>query len=126
MRNDVRLSFSARVRIGTASRAPRSITVIIVAILFQAILFAWHHHAPSFSLLGAPSVAALAAGGPETPAADHDCEICFALAHYGAVAVDLFAAAPPEQTPLPQIRVATAVVSLTAYFLFRSRAPPRA
>jgi hypothetical protein len=122
----VGVSFSAGVRIGRESRTPRSIAVIgIVAILFQAMLFGWHSHALSFSSCGAPWIADVAAGGPETPAAaDRDCEICFALSHHGAVPVDVFAPALPEQTVLQQVVPAPLVISLAAYFLFRSRAPP--
>jgi hypothetical protein len=107
----------------------RSTTAVlgVIAILFQAMLFAWHHHALPYSSHSAPWIAALAGGGPEMPtAADHDCEICFALAHHGAVPVDLFPAALPQQTSLQQIRAATVVISVAAYLLFQSRAPPRA
>jgi hypothetical protein len=128
-RNGVSSSFSARGQIGKTSRASRLTSAVlgITAILFQAMMFAWHHHAPPFSSHGAPRIAALAAGGPEMPAAaDRDCQICFALAHHGAVPVHLFAVTPPEQRLLKQFWTATVVLSLAAYLLFQPHAPPRA
>jgi hypothetical protein len=58
--------------------------------------------------------------------ADHDCEICFALSHHGAVSVDLFVANPPVHAPLTRSRLAAVEASPAPYILFRSRAPPLA
>ena len=58
--------------------------------------------------------------------ADRDCQICFALGHHGAVPVDLFAAARPNQQPLSGSDAAAVAISLAAYLLFHPRAPPRA
>jgi hypothetical protein len=58
--------------------------------------------------------------------ADDDCEICFAVSHHGAVPVDFYAAKLPENSPLPQTRIAAVEVPPTPYSLFRSRAPPAA
>jgi hypothetical protein len=58
--------------------------------------------------------------------ADHDCEICFALSHHGAVPVDLFLANRPFDAPLPRSRLAAVDSSPAPYILFRSRAPPLA
>src|SRR5271156_5974826 len=98
------------------------------AILLQALLFAWHHHPASFHVWSAGAVTTLVAPtAPVMPAsADHDCEICFALSHHGAVPVDVYAAKPPKNAPLPQTRIAAVEVPLTPYSLFRSRAPPAA
>jgi hypothetical protein len=64
---------------------------------------------------------------PVMPAlADHDCEICFALSHHGAVPVDLFLANRPLHAPLPRSRLAAVDASPAPYILFRSRAPPLA
>jgi hypothetical protein len=98
------------------------------AVLFQAVLSAWHHHPASFhvrSAVGAESLAAPIC--PVVPAlADHDCEICFALNHHGAVQVDLFLATRPLHAPLPRSRLAAVDTSPAPYILFRSRAPPLA
>ena len=98
------------------------------AILFQAVLFAWHHHPASFHARSARAGATLAAPtSPVMPAlADHDCEICFALSHHGAVPVDLFLANRPLHAPLPRSRLVAVDTSPTPYILFRSRAPPLA
>ena len=98
------------------------------AILFQAVLFGWHHHPASFHVWSPGAVTTLAAPtGPVMPAlADHDCEICFAVSHHGAVPVNFSAAKPPENAPLAQTRIAAVEVPLTPYSLFRSRAPPAA
>jgi hypothetical protein len=122
------LSFFSGDRIGKRLYEPRRITAIIgsFAILVQAMLFAWHHHPLPFSPRGAPAVA-VAQTGPELPAlADHDCQICLALSHYGAVPVDFFTARPPEDVPLHHARMAAVDSPPAPYLLFRSRAPPRA
>jgi hypothetical protein len=119
----------AGVRIGRARRIPRQAAALvgILAILFQATLSAWHHHAPPFHARVASSVTTLTApssqGMPES--ADHDCQICCTLNHHGAVPVDFLAAKSPDGAPLHQIRVAVAAAPLLIpYLLFRSRAPP--
>lgn len=100
----------------------------IFAILFQAVLSAWHHHPASFHVRLAGAAATLAAPtSPVMPAfADHDCEICFALSHHGAVPVDLFLANRPLHAPLPRSRLVAVDTSPAPYILFRSRAPPLA
>ena len=118
---------SIGVRLGRARRRAYAL-VGTLAILFQAVLFAWHHHPAPFHARSAGAAATLAAPtSPAMPAlADHDCEICFALSHHGAVPVDLFLANPPLHAPLPQSRLAAVDASPTPYILFRSRAPPLA
>src|SRR5438105_12091888 len=118
---------SIGVRLGRARRRAYAL-VGTFAILFQAVLFAWHHHPAAFHARSAGAAATLAA--PTTPVmpalADHDCEICFALSHHGAVPVDLFLANRPLHAPLPQSRLAAVDTSPAPYILFRSRAPPLA
>jgi hypothetical protein len=68
-----------------------------------------------------------APASPVMPAsADHDCEICVALNHRGAVPVDLFLANWPLHGPLPRSRLAAVDTSPAPYILFQSRAPPLA
>jgi len=117
------------VLIGRARGIWRQIAALtgVAAILVQAILFAWHHHAFPFHPHAASAATILAAPiSPAMPAADdHGCQICFTLSHHGAVPVDFFWAKPPEERPLHQIRVAVAADPLLPpYLLFRSRAPP--
>lgn len=58
----------------------------VVAILFQAVAFGWHHHPVELSAGGGfQSVVRAANSTPLSPAlADHDCEICAALHHFSA------------------------------------------
>jgi hypothetical protein len=58
--------------------------------------------------------------------ADHDCEICFAISHHGAVPVNFLVAKPPEHAPLRRSRLAAVETSPAPYILFQSRAPPLA
>ena len=97
----------------------------VLALLLQAMLFAWHHHQLPFSSRTAAPLA-LTAPGPDTPpAVDRDCEICFSLSHHGAVPVALFAAAQPEARAPRRIHAAATPISPVPYFLFQPRAPPR-
>jgi len=118
------VGLSAVVRIGWQRRA--AARGGILAILLQAFLFAWHHHAPPFHAnTGSAAASKAIPASPVLPGCDdHDCQICFTLGHHGAVPVDFFAADPPEQTLLHETCVATVDTPLAPYLLFRSRAPP--
>jgi len=96
------------------------------AILVQAVLFGWHHHAIPFREHAAFGVTIVAAPtSPALPAADdHDCQICFTLSHHGAAPVDFFAPSPPVLAALRQIRRASLDAPVAPYFFFQSRAPP--
>src|SRR5580704_6115345 len=78
------------------------------AILVQAVLFGWHHHAIPFRQHASFGVTLLATPtSPAMPAADdHDCQICLTLSHHGAVPVDFFAPSLPQLAPLHQPRLA--------------------
>jgi hypothetical protein len=118
------------VRLGRARQRRRRSCALVgtFAILLQAVLFAWHHHTASFHVRPAGAVTTLAAStSPATPAlADHDCEICFAISHHGAVPVNLLVAKPPEHAPLHRSRLAAVDPSPAPYILFQPRAPPLA
>ena len=128
LRNRRAFEFFRGVRIVRPRGASRRATVTlgIFAILFQAMLFAWHDHAHPRSSRAASAVVALAAAtDQEMPAPAEDaCQICFALSHHGAAPVDLFAAAPPDHLPVLTTRATAVTASLASYLLFRSRAPP--
>jgi hypothetical protein len=120
------LSSFARSRRGEPRRvSPQAIAVLgILAILFQATLGAWHHHALIFSSRAA-GVAASAPANEEAPkAADQHCQICFSLGHHGAVPVDWLAAALRDPDPRPPILAVDVAGPLPAHFLFHARAPP--
>src|SRR3954447_20703740 len=99
---------STGVLLGRARQRRRRAYALVgtFAILFQAVLFAWHHHPASFHIPSAGATAALAAPTSPVipPLADHDCEICFALSHPGAVPFDLFLATRPLHAPPPRSR----------------------
>ena len=124
----VRLSIG--VRLGRARQRERRGCALVgmFAILLQAVLFAWHHHAASFHVRAAGAVTTVVAPtSPVMPAlADHDCEICFALSHHGAVPVDLFLANPLADVLQCRSRLAAVDTSPAPYILFQSRAPPLA
>jgi hypothetical protein len=109
-----------RVRSGWAARLG------LFAILFQAILFGWHHHDLTFAgSLPAPVIQ----NSTTQPLAldDEDsCEICSVLHHLTAAPVDLAAIVPP--VPVADIARPgdTAVVAQTLALAFRARAPPLA
>jgi hypothetical protein len=126
----VRLSFSAGLRVRSRCWAPRRVTALlgVLAILFQAILCAWHHHAHLLPLQGALAVGSLAvASGDQVPAStDDDCPLCFAFGHHSVTPVDFFAALLTDHAPRPRLSVTAATPPLPSYLLFRSRAPPSA
>jgi len=96
----------------------------ILAVLLQALLFAWHSHPlpPSH----APTVAALAPNEPLSPtAADDDCAICLTLQHIGSSTPVEFVGLPTPRvmrvnTPQPDLAVAQGAFCGA----FRARAPP--
>jgi hypothetical protein len=98
----------------------------IFAILFQAMLFAWHHHAHLFTLRSAPVAVPLAADCDQVPAsADDNCQFCFAISHHSSAPVDIFALAPPGHSLAQEAQATPVICPLAPYLLFRSRAPPR-
>lgn len=117
---------STMVLIGRARGVGRQVAALTgaLAILVQAVLFAWHQHALPYVSRGAPVVAAAATGSATPVLADHDCPICFAVAHHGAVPVELFVPSPPNERALQQRPPATLGNLCAPYLLFRSRAPP--
>jgi hypothetical protein len=106
----------------------RRLTALIgvAAILFQAILFGWHHHDLQFAARLAHAVASAPSGAsPSPPDADADgCEICQTLHHQSAAPPEaLFAPAPPPLAASPEPHDAdfdTGTIALA----FRARAPP--
>jgi hypothetical protein len=126
---DVPLTVSARMRIGGAWWTSRRRTAFlgIFAILFQAMLCAWHHHAHPFTLRNAPAAVALAApNGDQVPAsADDNCQFCFAISHHSAAPVNFFAPASPGHLLALKAEATPVTRPLAPYLLFWSRAPPR-
>ena len=98
----------------------------LFAVLFQAMLFAWHHHDPIFSgRLPAPIIEK-AAVDPQ-PAVDEDgCEICQVLHHLTAAPVAFIAAPPPFALAGFAAPRETGFAARTLALAFRARAPPLA
>ena len=97
----------------------------VFAVLFQAMLFGWHHHLLPATARADPAVTLHNAGSPLSPAAAEDsCEICVALHHLSASPLD-FAVAP-----LPPVGAAAAYLPERASLdraidrAFHARAPP--
>jgi hypothetical protein len=113
-------------RDGTTTARRRVARLAVFAVLFQAMLFGWHHHSlPAMARSGHPILSLHNANLPLSPATAEDgCEICIALHHLSASPLD-FAVPPPPS-------IGTAVVHLPAEaFLdraldraFHARAPP--
>ena len=77
-------------------RRPRIAGLAVFAMLFQAVLFGWHHHDLHFTRhLPAPIVENLAPSSALADDAD-DCEICQVLHHLAATPLEIFAAPLPH------------------------------
>jgi hypothetical protein len=98
----------------------------IAAILFQAILFGWHHHAAAFATRGSPVTSLHNTAQPFSPAAAEElCEICVVL-HHQSASPPAFIEAPTQSATLTANDGPAPVLldrSLTRGF--DARAPPR-
>jgi hypothetical protein len=98
----------------------------VFAVLFQALLFGWHHHSlPAMARSADPVVSLHNTALPMSPASAEDsCEICVALHHLSASPLDC-AISPP-----PLLGVAAAYLPDQAFLdrakdrAFHARAPP--
>jgi hypothetical protein len=110
-------------------RAPRRRVALlgVVAILFQAILFGWHHHPLVLASYDAQPIAHGAGGAPLSPAtADDDCDICQALHHLSGSPVEFTALAPPAALAAGPCLPDLALPGQAFARAFQARAPPRA
>ena len=96
----------------------------VFTILFQALLFGWHHHPLSLSAHNAQPIIGLAKATPLSPATAEDgCEICAALHHLSAAPSEFFAAIlPGAATPVPPLP--SLVLPAASHRLACARAPP--
>jgi hypothetical protein len=111
------------------SRARRGVAWIgIFSVLFQAILFGWHHHDIPFSASRVPAAAYAAnAADPVAPDTDEDhCGICIALHHCSGAPITFVGLVLPEPARTPSPGTETHRLALDYYRAFQSRAPPRA
>ena len=96
----------------------------LFAVLFQAILFGWHHHKPvRVGRLSAPIVANQTS--PPQAVDDEDgCDICQVLHHLAAAPAD-WAATLPSPSPAPLAPAgAAAFIDRPPTLGFLARAPP--
>jgi hypothetical protein len=99
----------------------------ILAVLFQAILFGWHHHPLPLASRGSQSIAVAANGAvPLSPAdAEDGCDICAALHHLSASPIEFVS------LPLPTFVGSAVDFSAISFSVrpsecgFLARAPPR-
>jgi hypothetical protein len=96
----------------------------LFAVLFQAILFGWHHHDPVIAghrtspVIGNPTA-------PPQPIDDEDgCDICQTLHHLTAAPAGLDAAPPPLAVVATAITSDAASCAAAPALAFYARAPP--
>jgi hypothetical protein len=111
----------------TASRSKPAALLGIFAILFQAILFGWHHHDLAFAARGAPpALSAPAVGSAGIPAVGADeCEICILLHHQATTPLAFMAAPMPVGTASVVYLTDLALPGRGSERVFQARAPPR-
>jgi len=98
----------------------------LFAVLFQAILFGWHHHdLHAAGRLPGP-VLENRTGAPQLAVDEDGCEICQVLHHLTAAPIDVAAALPPLAVAVVSVPGDDSVLALTLTLAFRARAPPLA
>jgi hypothetical protein len=99
----------------------------VVAILFQAILFGWHHHPLVMASHGVQPVAHGQGSVPLSPTtAEDDCDICQALHHLSAAPAEFAAVAPPAARASVLSLPGCVLAGRASARAFQARAPPRA
>jgi hypothetical protein len=96
----------------------------LFAMLFQAILFGWHHHDLSFAGRSPVPVLVNPSGPPQAADDEDGCEICQVLHHLTAAPADVAAAPPPLTLAAASISGDSDYIARTPALAFRARAPP--
>jgi hypothetical protein len=96
----------------------------IFAVLFQAILFGWHHHDLTVAGRLPVPVVEKPAVPPQSADDEDGCEICQVLHHLNAAPVDMVAAQPPLAVVRGDGATDAVVVARALALAFRARAPP--
>ena len=106
------------------SVSPHSALVATFAILFQAILFGWHHHEPV--LAGHLPTAVFESNDASAQVLDDEdgCEICQVLHHLFAAPIDVSAPSPPRATVADRHVSEPAPAARSSILGFCARAPP--
>jgi hypothetical protein len=108
------------------SRSPRIVPLGLFAILFQAILFGWHHHESHLAGHLAASVVQGADGFPQIADDEASCEICQVLHQLTAAPVNLAVFPPTFAISAAHAARDSAFVVRSLALGFHARAPPLA
>jgi hypothetical protein len=107
--------------------APRSAALLaFFAILFQAVLFGWHHHEPILAGHLPATIVESNTASAQTLDDEDGCEICQALHHLFAAPVDVAAPLPPHAIAADRLGGEPAPAARSFVLGFRARAPPLA
>src|SRR5437763_13654162 len=86
---------ASRHRTGMTEHRPIAL-IAIAAILFQALLFGWHHHGLASAARGGPAASLYDASRPlPSTVAEDSCDICAVLHHQSAPPLAFIAAPTP-------------------------------
>ena len=110
------------------NRASRHTALLgVVAVLFQGVLFGWHHHPLPLPQSGAPAAVVAAVPLPSPTSIDEErCEICAALHHFSAAPLALAAMPFPSGAFEPSRPADFRLVRRACERGFCARAPPPA
>jgi hypothetical protein len=116
-----------RRRFPTQTRAGRRVALIgVAAILFQAFLFGWHHHAVALPQSSGPLASVYSATQPPEPAtAEELCEICTVLHQQSAAPLAFITPPKPSAITAPADLPASVFYDQARTRGFDARAPPR-
>ena len=99
----------------------------IAAILFQALLFGWHHHALALPGSSGPIASIHSADEPLAPATAEDlCEICVVLHQQTAAPLAFFLTRSPSATSAASGSIGPVFICGAVARGFDARAPPSA
>jgi hypothetical protein len=106
--------------------ARRRVTLIgVAAILFQAFLFGWHHHALALPQSSGPIASLQSAARPLSPATSEDlCEICTVLHQQSAAPLPFVTPPVACCTGVATRRPQADPIGRTDARVFQARAPP--
>jgi hypothetical protein len=96
----------------------------VFAILFQAILFGWHHHDLVFAGHQQQPVVHSSPGPAQTADDEDGCEICQVLHHQALSSGSGIATPLPGMAASPSVASAPLGIDRTLALAFRARGPP--
>jgi hypothetical protein len=116
------------IRHGAATKPRRRVALLgVAAMLFQAVLFGWHHHGAAVRAGSGPIASIHNATQPLAPAAAEElCEICAALHQQSAAPLAFLTPPTPSATIVAIDRPDAAPIGRADARGFDARAPPLA